>query len=198
MTIIIIAITSLVSIIAFQNKELFDKLKFNPYMVYHKKEWHRLFSHALLHADWSHLIFNMLTLYFFGQYTERYFIGFFGSGIVVYVVFYIASIAVASLTTLYKYKNHHYYNSIGASGAVSAVLFASILFDPMSGISLIMIPIPIPGFIYGIAYLAYSHYMSKQNKDNIDHDAHLIGALFGFIFPIILNPRLINLFISQF
>lgn len=183
---------------AFNNLEWFDKLKLNPYMVYHRKEWHRLFSHGLVHANWSHLLFNMLTLYFFGENVEMYFKAIFGTkGTLFYTLMYVFAIAVASTRSMYLNKNNHWYNSVGASGAVSAVLFASILFNPFIGIYLFFIPIPIPGFIFGPLYLAYSHYMSKQNLDNIGHDAHFLGAVFGFVFPIICNYKIFLYFIDQ-
>lgn len=208
MTIVIIIFTLLISISAFppnvgsidslRRPELFDKFKFNAYMVYHRKEWWRMFTSGLVHADWMHLFFNLLTLYFFADIVEYYFKVHFGTyGILIYFLFYVAALAISSIHDLIKHKNNHYYNAIGASGAVSAVLFASILFEPTNSIYLFLIPIPIPGFIFGFAYLLYSQYMSKKNVDNIGHSAHFWGAVFGFIFPIIFKPYLVKLFIND-
>jgi len=184
----------LVSILAFRNKNIFDKLKLNPYMIFHKKEFFRIFSHAVLHADWTHLGFNMFTLYFFGSSAEMYFSHFFEHGKLIFVLLYIIGIAVSALPSIIKHKNNHWYNSIGASGAVAAVLFASIFFDPRMSIYIFLIPIPIPGLVCGVAYLVYSQYMGKKNKDNINHEAHITGAIFGFLFPLLLNPGLFNIF----
>ncbi len=180
MTLLIIAITCVVSIYAFKNQQIITKYRFNAYIINHKKEWYRLFSHGLLHADWNHLLFNMLTLFFFGNLVEEAL-----DSTLLYLLLYISGIAVASLSSLKKHKDNIYYNSLGASGGVSAVLFASIFFEPMNGIYLFFIPIPIPGFVFGIAYLAYSQYMSKRNTDNVNHDAHFLGAIYGFLFPLL-------------
>jgi membrane associated rhomboid family serine protease len=208
MTLVIIIATFLISISAFpasvgsidslRRSGLFDKFKFNAYMVYHRKEWWRMFSSGLIHADWMHLIFNMLTLYFFGDYVEQYFRLYFGKiGVLYYLLLYVIALGASSIHDLIKYKNQHYYNAVGASGAVSAVLFASILFDPRISIYLFFIPIPIPGFIFGPLYLLYSQYMSKKNMDNIGHNAHFWGAVFGFMFPLFFNPILFKVFINQ-
>ncbi len=193
-TLFIIILTSLVSIAGFRNRELFDKLKLNPYLIIHKKEYFRVFSHAVLHADWTHLGFNMFTLYFFGSSAEKYFNHFFEHGKLMFVMLYIIGIIVSAIPSIIKHKNDHWYNSIGASGAVAAVLFASIFFDPRMGIYIFLIPIPIPGFVFGIAYLVYSQYMGKKNTDNINHEAHITGAIFGFLFPLVLNPGLFSIF----
>jgi membrane associated rhomboid family serine protease len=187
----------MVTIMAWQNRQLFDKLKMNPYMVVHKKEYFRLLSHALLHADWMHLIFNMLTLYFFGEFVEGGLKLYFDHGILLYILLFVIGAIVASIPSVLKNKNNHAYNSVGASGAVAAILFSGIFFEPKLGIYLFFIPIPIPGYLFGIAYLAYSHYMSRKNVDNINHDAHFAGAIFGFIFPVLLKPDLFNVFIYK-
>lgn len=196
-TFFIIILTSSVSVYAFKNHELFNKFKLNPYLVVHRKEYMRIFTHALLHSYWGHLIFNMLTLYFFGRLVEKYFITIFPAGKLLFGLLYILGILVSSIPTVLKNKNNHLYNSVGASGAVSAVLFAGILFDPHMSIFIMFIPIPIPAFLFGIAYLVYSQYMSRQDKDNINHDAHFYGAVFGFTFPILLKPALISYFFTM-
>lgn len=194
-TLFIILFTVLISVTAFRNVELFDKLKLNSYMVAKKKEYYRMVSHTFLHADWMHLIFNMITMYFFGEYAELQIKANFGAGAVLFVGLYLFGGVVATLPSVIKHKNDHWYNSVGASGAVAAVLFTSILFDPWMGIQFYFIPIPIPGFIFGVAYLVYSQYMISKSRDNINHDAHFAGAVFGFIFPVILKPTLIHTFI---
>jgi len=200
MTLIIVLITSLVSIAAFRSEELMSKLLFNPYKVYHKREWYRLFTHGLLHADWYHLIINMIVLYSFGIAVERYFdqlaaAGFIKYPVLNFFILYLGGIVISSVTTLWKHRNNSEYNSIGASGAVSAVVFTNIFFGPMN--TLLFYFIPIPGILGGIIYLVYSHYMSRRGKDNINHDAHFVGAVFGFLFPVFMNAQLIRIFFNQ-
>jgi len=200
MTIILIIITSLISMIAFNDTALFSKLMFNPYRVYHNREYYRILTHGFVHADWMHLIVNMIVFYSFGTNVEYYFHQLEGAGYLHhanlwYISMYLIAIVVSSLTTLIYHKDHGYYNSVGASGAVSAVLFCSIFFAPLNQIFLMAI-IPIPGIIFGPLYLAYCYYMGKKNADNINHDAHFIGAVFGFIFPLIINFNLIYNFID--
>ncbi len=199
MTLFFVLVTVLVSAWAFQNQSIFEKCKFNASYIYHKKELYRMLSHSLIHADWAHLAFNMIGLYSFGDFVETFFSMHFSDGLgkIYYVLLYLSGIVVASLSTLYKHKDHEWYNSVGASGGVSAVVFAAIFLNPMLGVNLFLIPIDIPGFIFAIAYLAYSHYMSRRGGDNINHDAHLYGAVYGFLFPLILEPRLINMFINS-
>lgn len=201
MTLLLIALTSIISVIAFNNRELFDKLQLNPYQVYHKKEWYRILSHGFLHADWIHLFVNMFVLYSFGQSVENIFKqlayeGIIQSPILSFVILYFTSMIFATVTTIKKHKDNLWYNSVGASGAVSAVVFTHIFFYPLESIELYAV-IPIPGILLGVAYLIYAQYMSKRAKDNVNHDAHFIGAVFGFLFPIVLEPKLINVFLNQ-
>jgi membrane associated rhomboid family serine protease len=201
MTIIIIVITVLISIAAFYNRELFSKLQFNAYQVYHGKEWHRLLTHGFLHANYTHLIVNMLVLFMFGTAAEQWLQGLETDGIIkyyrlVFVLFYLAAIVLASSISLFKHKEDAWYNSVGASGAVSAILFFNIFFNPWEKLYVYAL-IPVPGIILGVVYLVYSQYMSRKETDNINHDAHFVGAVFGFIFPLLLDIRLINHFIHE-
>lgn len=197
MLILLIIITGFVSFTAFSNRELFDKLSFRPYAVMHQKEYYRLVSHALVHADWGHLIINMYVLYMFGEVCMQYFHITFGSQpFAKFILLYVSSVLVSSIYGLYKHRNDPYYSAIGASGAVMAVVFTSIFFDPWTKLWFFGV-IPIPGILFGILYLAYSLYMGKKNVDNVGHDAHFSGAVYGLIFPILLEPRLLNSFISK-
>lgn len=201
MTILIIVITALISIAGFNNQELFSKLQFNAYQVYHRKEWYRLLTHGFLHANYMHLIVNMLVLFFFGTAAEQWLKALQSDNIIkyyrlVYIAFYLAAIVFASSLSLFRHKDNIWYNSVGASGAVSAVLFFNIFFNPWGKIYVYAL-IPVPGIILGAGYLIYSQFMSKREVDNINHDAHFLGALFGFIFPLILNVGLINHFIHE-
>ncbi|MDP4207753.1 MAG: rhomboid family intramembrane serine protease [Bacteroidota bacterium] len=200
-TIIIVAVTSAISMIAFNNQLVFSKLQFSPYQVYHRKEYYRLLSHGFIHADWTHLIVNMFVLYSFGIAVEKWFLRLETEGLMRYaevwfVVMYLVSIVVSSLTTLKKQKDNVYYNAVGASGAVSAVLFCSIFFSPFSTIGLYLV-IPMPAIVFGVLYLVYSQYMSRKNTDNVNHDAHFVGAVFGFLFPLLINVKFIYIFIEQ-
>ncbi len=193
---IIIGITAVVSYLAFQNPALMDKLQFNAAIIVHRKQYYRVVSHAFIHIGWMHLAVNMLVLYFFGRNVESYFGYFFGNKAALYfLVLYIGGILVSNAWSLIKHKNDYYYNAVGASGAVSAVLFAFIFLDPWEKLYLFAI-IPIPGIIFGVGYLIYSYQMGKRKADNVAHDAHFLGAVFGFIFPIILKPELFSRFIE--
>jgi membrane associated rhomboid family serine protease len=171
----------------------------NPYAVIHRGQYYRILTSGFIHHDWVHLIFNMITLYFFGRNMEYVFIFLFGGGkgIFYYLVLYFLGMVVADVPSLLKHKDNPNYNSLGASGAVSAVLFASILFSPTNKIYLFFIPIGIPGFIFGALYLIYSYYQGKRMADNINHDAHLYGALFGIIFSVVIRPAVLPGFFEQ-
>ena len=201
MTYLIIAFTAIVSILSFRNSAYFSKLQFNAYQIYHRKEWYRLLSHGFLHANWTHLIVNMLVLFIFGPVVENLFKqhGFGGSvrlSPLIFLLFYLLAIVLSSLLSLFKQRNNAWYNSVGASGAVSAIIFSYIFFNPWKKLYIYGI-LPVPGIILGVVYLIYSQYMSKRNVDNINHDAHFIGAVFGFLFPVIMDYSLMGNFIRD-
>ena len=199
-TIILIVITAVVSLLCFYGSQtLFERLEFNAWHVWHHKEWYRLFSYGLVHSGWGHLFFNMLTLYFFGSVVEQYFVAAFGAGkgIPLYVLLYVSALAVSSLWDLVKQKDNPGYNAVGASGAVSAILFASILFEPKMGIYIYLIPIPVPGYFFAPLYLLYCWYMAKRNMDNIGHSAHFWGAVYGLLFPLAFRPDIFQHFLNQ-
>ena len=195
--ILIAALTSIFSFIAFREPKWFYKFQLNPYQFIHKKEYYRIFTHAFLHADWGHLIINMLVFFSFGDALLNYFRYFFGrTASVFFLLLYISSVIVSSIYAIYKNRNNSSYNAIGASGAVSAVLFAAIFFDPWHKIYFFAV-LPIPGIVFGILYLGYSYYMGRKNMDNVGHDAHFWGAVYGFIFPLLIQPNLLKFFIQQ-
>jgi membrane associated rhomboid family serine protease len=201
MTYLIIAFTAIISILSFRNSAYFSKLQFNAYQIYHRKEWYRLLSHGFLHANWTHLIVNMLVLFIFGPVVENLFKqhGFGGSVRLyplIFLLFYLSAIVLSSLLSLFKQRNNAWYNSVGASGAVSAIIFSYIFFNPWKKIYIYGI-LPVPGIILGAVYLIYSQYMSKRNVDNINHDAHFVGAVFGFLFPVIMDYSLMGNFIRD-
>lgn len=193
---LIIGFTSLISVMAFNNHYWTYKLKHWPHQEVQNGEYYRWLTSGFLHANPMHLIFNMITLYFFGNNVEMWFSVISPSlGHVFYMVFYLLAIVAASSATFFKYRQSPGFASIGASGAVAAVLFASILLMPTSTIYAFFFPMP--GFIFGIAYLWFSAYEARQGRDNIDHTAHYYGAIFGFFFPIVFEPKLLPLFLVQ-
>jgi len=197
MTIILIAISVAVSYAAFKSPKLMDQLQFNASKIVHKNEYHRLVTHAFIHANWEHLFVNMIVLFSFGQAIEEYFKYNFGNNAILdYALLYFGGILVSNIYALIKHRNNYFYNSVGASGAVSAVLFAAIFFDPWNKIYFFGI-LPIPGIVFAALYLVYSYQMSVKQKDNVAHDAHFLGALFGFIFPILLNYQLFESFLDK-
>lgn len=197
-TILIIVLTSVISIAGFYNKELQGRLLFSPLMIAEHRQVYRFLTHAFVHADWIHLAVNMFVLLSFGRATEVYFMNFFGDkGWYFFLLLYIGGILLSSTPSFAKNKTNKFYHAVGASGAVSAVVFSSILINPLSAIRFVFIPFDIPAFIFGILYLIYSAYMAKKGNDNIGHDAHFWGAVFGFVFTLILHPALGTAFIRQ-
>ena len=197
LTYFIIGITVLISYVAIQNPALTEKLQFNAALIFSRKEYHRLITHAFVHAGWTHLFVNMLVLFFFGRHVETNFAYYFGNkSHAIFLGLYVGGILFSNLWGLFKHRNNYYYNAVGASGAVSAVLFAFIFFDPWAPLYLLGI-IKIPGILFALGYLVYSYQMSKKQRDNVAHDAHFLGALFGFIYPILLKPGLFTDFIDK-
>ena len=197
-TILIIAITAIVSVIAFGNHQLFRRMAFNAYDIKHFKNSYRFLSYALVHADWIHLLVNMMVLYSFGRVVETNYAIYFGTkGYLYFILLYVGAAALSTLPSYGKHKDDYSYTAVGASGAVSAVLFASIVFYPLGKITIFPIPIGIPAILFGPLFLAYSAYMSKKNIDNVGHDVHFWGAVFGFVFTIVLKPALLtNLYLN--
>lgn len=198
LTIVLIAVTCITTYLAWNNRDMYFKWIGNPYMIYHRRQFHRLISSGFLHADIPHLAFNMITLYFFGPLLERFFTSRYGEvqGGICFFAFYLLALVVSSLPSLVKYRDQPNYNAVGASGAVSAVLFFFVLLAPWENLYLYF-AIPIPAIVFGALYIGFSYYMAKRNMDNIGHDAHLFGALFGFFVPIIIDPNLAVYFIDQ-
>ena len=170
---------------------------FNSYLINHQKEWWRFLTSGFIHADWMHLLVNMLVLYSFGQNVEsEYYINFEDKAMYYYLVLYIGAIIIANAPSYAKYKNYPGFNSLGASGAVSAIVFAAILFNPWSKIYLFGV-IGIPGIIFGPLYLIYEYQSGKKQHDSINHDAHFGGAIFGLLFTIALKPVIALNFLNQ-
>ena len=190
-TIILIIITSLVSIGGFSNQKIIDDLIFYPPAIYRRNQWYRFFTCGFIHADWMHLAFNMFAFYSFGNYIEDSFTQLFGqSGKLLYIILYVSSLFFCLLPTYIKHRDDAYYRSLGASGAVSAVVFAGILLFPDFKIGLLFIPPIIPGFVFGPVYLIVTAYLDKKGRGCINHSAHLWGALYGITFAIVMSKIL--------
>jgi membrane associated rhomboid family serine protease len=180
-TLIIVIVTVLVSLSAFRNEALYHKLILWPRKMDQPGEYYRLLTSGFIHADSMHLIFNMLALYFFGEQVETQLYP-----TILFPTLYILGIIASSLPSFIKNKDNSYYRSLGASGGVAAVLFSFIYFDPWNIILIWFIPIP--GILAAVGYLIYSAYMSKRGGDNVNHDAHFWGAVFGFFFTLLFTP----------
>jgi membrane associated rhomboid family serine protease len=190
-TSIILLVTVLTSIYAFNDHNLYGKFMLHPYSVSRRYKVYTLITSGFIHADWMHLIFNMITLFSFGPTLERT-IGSLNFGII-----YFLSLIASDIPSVLKHKDDIRYNSLGASGAISAVLFSCILFFPFSTMMIFPLPIPIWAIVFGPLYLLYCVYAAKQAGDNINHDAHFFGALSGLIITVILVPGAIPTFLMQ-
>lgn len=195
---LIILITVVISIIAFNNQEIFEKLKFNAFDIKHNRQPYRFLTYAFLHVDWMHLLVNMYVLWTFGKIVFATYQIYFGDKAMIYfLALYIGGILFSALFDFNKHKNNASYNAVGASGAVASIVFASIILHPEGKIFLFFIPIGIPSAIFGILYLVYSAYMAKKTNDNIGHNAHFWGSIFGVIFTIVLKPDFFTRFINE-
>lgn len=186
-TILIILFTSIVSYSAFNRGDIIQKYLFYPKAI-KNNEWYRFITYGFLHADFSHLLFNMFALYLFGSAIEKVFLNAFGSvfGIILYILLYILALIFSIIPTWLKEKNNSSYRSLGASGAVSAIVFAYILVYPMSYMGIIFIPVFLPAFIFGIIYIVASIYLDRNQRGTINHLAHISGGVFGVIFMFII------------
>ncbi len=188
-TLIIVVVTVIVSIIGFRNSQVIDNLIFDPPAVTQKNQYYRFITCGFIHADVAHLAFNMISFYLFSNaLVEPAFIEYFGDyGRAALLIMYVLALIVSLLPTYAKHKNNTQYKSLGASGAVSAVVFAGIMISPLSQLGFFIIPPIIPGFVFGPLYLILSAYLEKRGGDNINHSAHIWGALFGVIFIVIVT-----------
>ncbi|WP_316830514.1 rhomboid family intramembrane serine protease [Pedobacter aquatilis] len=187
---LIFVFTVITSLYAFYDNSLYGKFMLHPYSVSKGKNVFTLITSGLIHADWMHLAFNMFTFYAFA-FTLETMMGSWRFGLL-----YLVSLILSDIPTVYRYKDSFNYNSLGASGAISGVLFSFILFNPMSKIYIMFIPVGIPAVVFGFLYLIYCAYASRNSRDGINHDAHFYGALTGLIFTIISVPGIIQNFIT--
>jgi membrane associated rhomboid family serine protease len=188
-TLLIIIATVIVSAYGFQNESFKYKLCFSPYEVKHHRRYEQHFTHLFVHADWTHLIFNMLSLYFLGQYLEMNLIVEYGflKGEIHFIILYFFGGFAASIWPMIRNHDNPNYLSLGASGAVSSVIFAMIIWEPKMELMFMFIPFPIPAYIFGPLYLAFEFWAFKRNRSNIAHDAHIGGAIFGIFYIFLIN-----------
>ena len=187
----IFAITIATSIWAFSNDNIYANMILHPYSVSRGQRVYTVITSGMIHNDWMHLIFNMLSYYFFAFQLEVV-LGHWQFGLL-----YVLSLILSDLPTVYKHRNDDWYHSLGASGAVSAVIFGAIMFNPLGKMMLMILPIPIPAVLFGVLYLVYCNYASKHSRDNINHDAHMFGALSGLLITIALDPHVVHSFLTQ-
>lgn len=202
-TLAIVALTCIISFTAFSNEKITEDFIFYPPAITNRNQWYRFISCGFIHADFMHLAFNMYSFYLFGDMVERAFGTIFGTmGKPLYLILYVSALVVCLLPTYLQHKNNYQYRSLGASGAVSAVIFAGIFLYPTMLMGIFPIPVNIPGFIFGPIYLLLSAYLAKKGHGNINHSAHIWGAVYGVVFLIItcqfLTPyRPVEVFISE-
>jgi membrane associated rhomboid family serine protease len=197
-TIAIIIITVITSLLAFSNQNILRQSIFNPYVIQNRNQYYRFLTSGLIHADFFHLAFNMYAFYLFGRIVELSFSTIFpGFGELMYISLYVSGLIMSQTYSFFKHREDPRYNALGASGAVSAVIFCSILLYPTQGIMIFPIPFFIPAYVFGPLYLFYSWYMSKRGMDNIGHDAHFFGALWGILFILLSWYEVIPHFFQQ-
>jgi membrane associated rhomboid family serine protease len=190
-TLIILLLTCVISFTAFSNEKITNDLIFYPPAVSNNNQWYRFITCGFIHADFLHLAFNMYTFFIFGEKVENAFIEIFGtSGKLLYALLYITALIACLLPTYFKHKNDYHYRSLGASGAVSGVIFAGIVLYPTMGLRIFPIPLDIPAFVFGPLYLVVSAYLAKKGHGNINHSAHIWGAIYGVLFLVIASQLL--------
>ena len=191
-TYILIGLTVIVSLRAMQDRTMMDRLLFEPFQVEHRKEWYRFISHAFVHANGPHLFVNMFVLWMFGRKVEHQLSAFTGMELTVFLLLYLSAAVVSAVPGFLRHRNNPEYRAVGASGAVAAVLFASIVIDPLDEFYLF-----VPGWVMGIGYLVYEYVQDKKAHGRIAHDAHFTGALFGVLFMALVEPRLLTTLVQR-
>ena len=194
-TLILVIVTALISYQAFNNPTMFQKLTHTPYLVERDREYYRFLSSGFVHADWMHLIINMYVLYEFGSYVEDKFVIYFGPmmGRLNFLILYLLTLLLSDIPSYLKHRGNPHFSSVGASGAVSGIIFVFVLMNPWS-ILLLFFIIPIPAIIAAVLYLVYSSWASRQGRGRINHDAHFYGAVFGLLIALLMKPSLFEVF----
>jgi membrane associated rhomboid family serine protease len=181
-SLILILVNGLVTWKGFKDRNFYERYEFSIEKVKVYKQYYRLFTSGFLHVSWLHLIFNMIALYFFSGSVESLF------GLLQFLLIYFASMVGGDLLSLFLHRYDNGYSSVGASGAVCGVIFASIAVFPEMRIGFFFVPVAIPAWIYGLAYVAYSIYGIRSRRNNVGHESHLAGALTGMLLAVILYP----------
>ncbi|MEI6266003.1 MAG: rhomboid family intramembrane serine protease [Sphingobacteriia bacterium] len=190
-TLSIVLLTAVISFTAFSNEKVMDDLIFYPPAITNRNQWYRFITCGFIHADIMHLAFNMYSFYLFGDMVEKAFSILFGeSGKIIYIILYVSALIVSVLPTYMNHQNDYHYRSLGASGAVSAIIFAGIFLYPTLGMGIFPIPFHIPGFVFGPLFLGISYYLANKGQGNINHSAHIWGAIYGIVFLIITSTFL--------
>ncbi|HNW75451.1 MAG TPA: rhomboid family intramembrane serine protease [Bacteroidales bacterium] len=197
-TISLIVITILISVLGFSQKDIISKCQFNAYDIRHSGQWYRFLTYGFFHEGWIHLLINMIVLYSFGEMAEKGYLYYFRSQYVLfYLLLYFGAMIISVIPAFFKHRNDVFYNALGSSGAVSAIVFASILLKPDMKIYLFFIPVGIPCIAFGLGYLVYEFIMSRRGKDHIAHDAHFWGAIFGIVFTLACKPQIFSAFLKM-
>ena len=192
-TLAIIVATSLVSWLGFNNEALRGALVLWPPAVTRRHEYHRFLGYGVVHADFMHLLLNMITLFFFGRLMEGFYAQYLGA--MGFLWFYLSALVVSALPSYLKHRDDPNYVTLGASGAVSAVLFAFILLKPWETIYVYFVPVP--AILFAVAYTGYSVYMNHRQADRINHSAHLAGAAYGVLFTVLMEPKVLSHFLAE-
>jgi membrane associated rhomboid family serine protease len=195
-TMIIVVLTTIISFVSFSSARLMDALVFWPPAIGMRHQYYRFVSCGFVHADLMHLAFNMITLYFFGRGLELFYMGRLGLQHYYFTFLYLSAIIIANIPSYLKQRDNYNYRSLGASGAVCAVMFAFILIDPWETLKLFY-AVDIPAIVYAVLFLGYTIYMSRRGGDNVNHDAHLWGAIYGIVFTIVARPSIVGTFINE-
>jgi membrane associated rhomboid family serine protease len=196
-TFLLIGITVIASFYAFNKPYLQSGWMMNPYQIANRRQYYRFITSGFIHKDHMHLLWNMFAFYFFGTAVENDFTLLFGdAGMYYFIVLYLSAIVVSDIPTFLKERNNPAYNALGASGGVGAVIFVFIILEPLQEICLYF-ALCMKGFIFGLGYMAYSYYQGRKSHDNINHDAHLFGALYGLVFCVIIYPSALIHFYHQ-
>jgi len=188
---ILFVVTIVLSLIAFYNESIYGAFMLHPYSIARGERVYTIITSGFIHRDWMHLFFNMFSFFAFAFQLE-YTLGHWQ-----FALLYMASLILSDLPTISKHRDDYGYHSLGASGAISAVVFSFIMFNPMAELRIFPIPIPIKAIIFGVLYLVYCVYASKQSRDTINHDAHFFGALSGVMITILLYHEVVQIFIQQ-
>tara|TARA_Y100000385_G_C12947751_1_gene574104 strand:+ start:411 stop:1025 length:615 start_codon:yes stop_codon:yes gene_type:complete len=188
---LIIGLTVFISANSFNKENIIQKYVYTPYLVKYHKQYYRMISHVFFHADFTHLMFNMFSLFFLGEVLIKSFIGYYGSstGMVHFAILYFIGGVFATLLPYFKNQDNSNYSSLGASGSVSAVVFGAILWLPNMQLGLLFFPFPIPAYIFGPLFLAFEYFALRRGRGNIAHDAHIGGALFGILYILLIAPE---------